>query len=64
MNGYEAMRTLRGNPLMSAVPIIAITSFAMVGDREKAIEAGADEYLSKPIDTRQFRELVKSRLKE
>ncbi len=63
MNGYEVMRILRRIPATSGIPIIAITSFAMVGDREKAMEAGADEYLSKPIDTRQFRELVDRWLK-
>jgi two-component system cell cycle response regulator DivK len=64
MNGYEAIAALRRNPLVSGIPIVAITSLAMVGDREKIIEAGADEYLSKPIDTRLFRELVRRKLGE
>jgi two-component system cell cycle response regulator DivK len=63
MNGYEAIAALRRNPLVSGIPIVAITSLAMVGDREKIIEAGA-EYLSKPIDTRLFRELVRRKLGE
>ncbi|HUW40786.1 MAG TPA: response regulator [Rectinemataceae bacterium] len=62
MNGYEAMRALRRSPPTSGIKIIAVTSFAMSGDREKAIEAGADEYLSKPVDTRQLRKLVRQML--
>ena len=64
MNGYDAIRVLRGNPATARIPIVAVTSFAMVGDRERVLEAGADEYISKPIDTRFFRELVKRRLGE
>jgi len=59
MNGYDAMRALRADPRTSGTRIIAITSFAMAGDRELAIEAGADEYLSKPIDTRYLRRLAR-----
>jgi len=62
MNGYDAIMALRLNMATASIPIIAITSFAMLGDREKVLEAGADEYLSKPIDTRQFRALAKRML--
>jgi two-component system cell cycle response regulator DivK len=62
MNGYDAIKALRRNPAVAGIPIIAITALAMVGDREKVLEAGADEYLSKPIDTRLFRELARRKL--
>jgi CheY-like chemotaxis protein len=44
--------------------VIAVTSFAMKGDREKALAAGFDEYVTKPIDTRKFVELVKKTFSE
>jgi len=54
LNGLEVTRKLRDTVAFSHIPIIAITAFAMKGDKEKAIEAGCDAYLSKPIDTRQL----------
>ena len=54
LNGLEVTRKLRDTVEFSHIPIIAITAFAMKGDKEKAIEAGCDAYLSKPIDTRQL----------
>ena len=50
MNGYELAEALRGLPSYAAVPLIAVTGFAMYDDRDKAIEAGFNTHLSKPID--------------
>jgi len=59
MNGIMATRKLKGNPATSHIRIIVVTSFAMPGDREKVMAAGADAYMAKPIDTRELPELVK-----
>lgn len=50
MDGYETIASIRKMPEARHLPIIAVTARAMVGDREKCIEAGADDYISKPID--------------
>jgi CheY-like chemotaxis protein len=49
MDGWEATRRIKANPGLAHIPIIAITSHAMVGDEEKARAAGCDDYLAKPI---------------
>jgi len=54
MNGYTVAGLLRKNPDLSEIPIVALTSFAMVGDREKAIEAGCTGYTEKPINPDTF----------
>jgi CheY-like chemotaxis protein len=54
MDGYEIARRLRGNPRLQGVPIVAVTSYAMVGDRENALAAGCDGYLEKPINPDTF----------
>ena len=59
MNGFMVIRELRNNPELRKIKAIAVTSFAMKGDREKALQAGFDEYVTKPIDTRKFPKLVK-----
>jgi len=59
MNGFAVIRELRNNPELRMIKAIAVTSFAMRGDKEKALQAGFDEYVTKPIDTRKFPELVK-----
>ena len=50
MDGYETLRHIRNDASIADVPVIAVTAQAMVGDREKCLEAGANEYVSKPID--------------
>ena len=52
MDGTEALRRLRGSPRTSAVPVVAVTAFAMKDDRERALSAGFDGYLEKPISVR------------
>lgn len=59
MNGFEATERIRKMPDYSDTPIIALTAFAMKGDREKCIEAGATDYIPKPIDSQDFIEKVK-----
>jgi len=59
MNGFAVIREIRNNPETRNIKAIAVTSFAMKGDRESALQAGFDEYVTKPIDTRKFLALVK-----
>lgn len=54
MDGYAVARELRKNKDLSTTPIIAVTSYAMTGDKEKAFEAGATGYIEKPIDPDTF----------
>ena len=59
MNGFEAMEKIRLIPEYKETPIIALTAFAMKGDREKCIDAGATDYIPKPIDSQEFVQKVK-----
>ena len=59
MDGYETIRAIRGGAGFASLPIIAVTAKAMKGDREKCIDAGASDYLAKPIDTEQLLTLLR-----
>lgn len=54
MNGYDVARALKGDAGLRRIPLIAVTAFAMVGDQQKAIDAGFDGYVTKPIDPMTF----------
>ncbi|MGK3992535.1 HAMP domain-containing protein [Sorangium sp. So ce1024] len=59
MDGYDTMRAIRKRPVFQTLPIIAVTARAMKGDREKCLEAGATDYISKPVDTDQLLALLR-----
>jgi CheY-like chemotaxis protein/signal transduction histidine kinase len=59
MDGYETMRRIRQQPEFRMLPIIALTAKAMKGDREKCLEAGASDYVAKPVNTDQLLSLVR-----
>ena len=54
MDGWTATRHIKANPELKHIKIIALTAHAMVGDREKSLAAGCDDYISKPIDLREL----------
>ncbi|MBI5181386.1 MAG: response regulator [Nitrospirae bacterium] len=59
MNGFDAIKALKGSPETKHIKAIALTSFAMVGDRERMLKAGFDDYIQKPIDTRLLPKIIK-----
>ena len=62
MDGWEATRRLKAAPETQAIPIIALTAHAMMGDREKAIDAGCDDYDTKPIEFSRLIEKIEAAL--
>ncbi|WP_409526065.1 response regulator [Nitrincola sp. MINF-07-Sa-05] len=60
MDGYEVVRKLKSDPALSHIPVMAVTAFAMVGDRQKVMEAGFDDYFTKPIDPKEFLKQVEA----
>jgi CheY-like chemotaxis protein len=59
MDGYETMRLIRRNRRLRLLPIIALTAKAMKGDRKKCLEAGASDYVAKPVNSEQLLALVR-----
>jgi CheY-like chemotaxis protein len=59
MDGYETMRKIRGNSRHRVLPILALTAKAMKGDREKCLEAGASDYIAKPVNTDELLALLR-----
>ena len=59
MDGYETTRRMRQTSQGKDIPIIALTAKAMKGDREKCLEAGASDYIAKPVDTEQLLSLLR-----
>ena len=59
MDGYEALQVLKAHDQYRHLPVIAVTAQAMAGDREKCLAAGADEYISKPVDVDALMERLK-----
>jgi len=64
MNGLEATSILKADPVTKSITIVALTAFAMQGDREKCMEAGFNDYITKPLDTRAFVTKVKKYLEK
>jgi len=62
MDGYAVARQLRANPDLAGIPIVAVTSYAMAGDRDKALGAGCSGYIEKPINPDTFMEQVEQHL--
>ncbi len=58
MDGWEAAQLLKSNDATKSIPVIALTAHAMAGDKEKAMEAGCDDYDSKPIDLKRLLEKI------
>lgn len=59
MDGYEAIPLIKNLENRQSTPVIAVTAQAMLGDREKCLKAGADEYISKPIDVEKLLKLLR-----
>src|ERR1041384_2263983 len=64
MDGYAVARALKGDPDLRAIPLIAVTAFAMVGDRDRVLATGFDGYIAKPISPETFVGQVKAFLSD
>ena len=64
LDGYEATRRIKADPDLAATPVIAVSSFAMKGDEEKARAAGCDHYVTKPYSPMQLLRMIRSTIGE
>jgi two-component system, cell cycle response regulator DivK len=64
LDGYEATRQIKADPALAATPVIAVSSFAMKGDEEKARSAGCDHYVTKPYSPIQLLRIIRGSLAE
>jgi CheY-like chemotaxis protein len=64
IHGLDLARQLKADPFLAHIPLIATTANVLLGDRERCLEAGCDDYLPKPLDIRELRELMRSYLKD
>ena len=64
MDGYEATRIIKEGPTTGGIPVVGLTAHAMAGDREKAIEAGCDDYEAKPINFSQLLDTMQTLLEK
>lgn len=64
IDGYEATRQIKAQPALEKIPVIAVTSYALSGDNDRALEAGCDGYFSKPVSPRKLLETIKDNLRE
>jgi CheY-like chemotaxis protein len=64
MDGFTAIAMLKDDPVTRSIKVLALTSFAMKGDREKIMQAGFNDYIAKPIDTRHLPGLIKKHLEK
>jgi len=62
LDGYEATRRIKSRPALNQIPIIAVTSYALGGDEAKALEAGCDDYLTKPFDPAKLEDMIRKHL--
>lgn len=63
LNGWDATRRIKADPVLAGIPVIALTAHAMASDREQALAAGCDSYETKPIDLPQLLEKIESLLR-
>lgn len=62
IDGWECTRRVKADPQLAAIPIVALTAHAMVGDRQRCLEAGCDAYDTKPIDFKRLRDTIEGLL--
>ena len=62
LNGLELAQRLKGDPALASIPVIATTANVLLGDRERCLAAGCDEYLPKPLDVRELQGILRAYL--